>query len=90
MILSRRFVMTGRVQEVGFRIFAGDAARREGLAGHVRNLADGRVEAVATGNSDALLRFERSMHTGPPLSRVDDVAVEELATDLSTHGFRVR
>ena len=90
MILSRRFVLTGRVQQVGFRVFAEDTGQRERLDGHVRNLEDGRVEVVATGEAEALTRFERCMRTGPPLARVDDVVVEETVPDLSVHGFRIR
>jgi acylphosphatase len=46
MLVGRRFVVAGRVQGVGFRYYTRDAARREGLAGTVRNLDDGRVEIV--------------------------------------------
>ena len=64
------------VQGVGFRFFTEDAARREGLGGFVRNLADGQVEAVVEGDVEAVVRFERAIRQGPPLARVDGVAVE--------------
>ena len=51
MRVARRFLVSGRVQGVGFRFFAADAARREGLSGSVRNLDDGRVEVAAEGRS---------------------------------------
>lgn len=89
MIVSRRFVFAGQVQGVGFRVFTADAARRERLSGHVRNLEDGRVEVVATGEAEALTRFERSLRTGPPLARVDDVAVNDLLP-VSAVGFSIR
>jgi acylphosphatase len=76
---ARRIVVTGRVQGVGFRFFALDAARREGLVGWVRNLADGSVEAEAEGDADSLDRFEMAMRRGPPRSRVEDVIVESIA-----------
>ena len=46
MTTGRRYLVSGKVQGVGFRFFTEDAARREGLTGFVRNLDDGRVEAV--------------------------------------------
>ena len=49
MRIARRFVISGRVQGVGFRWFARDAAMREGVAGWVANLPDGRVEAFVEG-----------------------------------------
>ena len=78
MVVARRYLVTGRVQGVGFRIFAEEVARREGVRGFVRNLSDGRVEAVAEAEREALERFERSLYQGPPTSRVDHVTAEEL------------
>jgi acylphosphatase len=70
--ISRRYVVHGRVQGVGFR----DAVYRcawqlGGVKGHVRNLRDGSVEVCVTAPPDkveALLKFIRK---GPPLARVD-------------------
>lgn len=76
MRVARRFLMSGRVQGVGFRFFAQDAARREGLSGGVRNLDDGTVEAVAEGESGSLERFEAALRRGPSRSRVEQVRVE--------------
>ena len=72
-VRARLFVQ-GRVQGVGFRWSTVEAARRIGrLTGWVRNLDDGRVEAVVEGpkeNVEALLSWARQ---GPPSSRVDKV-----------------
>ena len=76
MLVARRLIVTGRVQGVGFRYFARDAARREGLAGTVRNLDDGRVEIVVEGDEEAVTRFERAIRQGPASARVDDVMVD--------------
>ena len=75
---ARRYVITGRVQGVGYRLFVRDAGRREGLFGHVRNLPDGRVEVEAEGADDALGRFEAALWRGPALARVDDVVIDDL------------
>lgn len=85
MRVARRFMICGRVQGVGFRFFVREAAAREGVAGWVRNLPDGRVEAFVEGDADAVSRVERAIHQGPRGARVDAVAVEiEEATGRQT------
>ncbi len=63
---SRRFVISGRVQGVGFRYFAQRAAREIGLSGWTRNMDDGTVEVEATGSIDQLSEFEARLRKGPP------------------------
>ncbi|MGE5242764.1 MAG: acylphosphatase [Betaproteobacteria bacterium] len=87
---ARRFVIGGRVQGVGFRFFAEDAARRENLHGWVRNRPDGRVEIAVEGDVEALLRFEGAVRHGPPAARVDEVEVEHSAPTGRDTGFRIR
>jgi acylphosphatase len=77
MRLTRRFLVSGRVQGVGFRYFTQAAAARAGVAGWVRNLPDGRVEAAAEGEAAAIEAFEHQLRQGPPGSRVDRVDVDE-------------
>src|SRR5439155_8803220 len=90
MRLARRYLVSGRVQGVGFRFFAEAAALREGLHGWVRNLPDGRVEISAEGDAEALERFERHVRHGPPGARVERVDVDdELPTGRAT-GFEIR
>jgi acylphosphatase len=84
MKIARRFVVSGRVQGVGFRWFTQDAARREGAMGWVRNLPDGRVEAVIEGESEAITRVERAIRTGPRGARVETVDVD----DQEVGGYR--
>lgn len=90
MRLTRRFVVTGRVQGVGFRWFVADCARREGLSGHVRNLADGRVEAVADGDLESLTRLEAALWRGPSHARVHDVITDDVAPLGLADGFTIR
>ena len=77
MRVARRFVVSGRVQGVGFRYFTQDTARREGVTGWVRNLPDGGVEALVEGEAEAVRRVERALRTGPRGARVDLVYVDE-------------
>jgi acylphosphatase len=89
MRVARRYVVSGRVQGVGFRYFTQDTARREGLAGVVRNLPDGRVEAVAEGDSEALGRFEVALRRGPARARVDSVDIDSIPPSATHSGFHV-
>jgi acylphosphatase len=89
MIVARKYVVTGRVQGVGFRYFAQDAAVREGVSGYVRNRPDGSVEAHVEGDLEAVTRVERALAQGPPGSRVDDLAVEPAAPTGRVSGFRI-
>jgi acylphosphatase len=76
MLVARRFVVSGRVQGVGFRYFAQDMALREGATGWIRNLPDGRVEALVEGDAEAVTRFERALRSGPRGARVETVTVD--------------
>ena len=90
MLVSRRFVVSGRVQGVGFRFFAQEAALIEGLSGWVRNLDDGRVEAHVEGDQEAVERFERKIRRGPAAARVTDVNIEDGVPSGRGDGFRVK
>ena len=79
----------GRVQGVGFRYFTQDTARREGLTGVVRNLPDGRVEAVAQGDLESLERFEAALRRGPSRARVDSIDIDSIPPAVADSGFRV-
>ncbi len=89
-LIARRYLVRGLVQGVGFRFFTEAAASREGLCGYVRNLADGQVEALVEGYEEAVARFERLIHRGPPLARVDGVTKEGLPPTGRFAGFAIR
>ena len=89
MRVGKRFVVAGRVQGVGFRYFTLDTARREGLHGTVQNLEDGRVEILASGEAEAMTRFEMAIRRGPTGARVDDVLVEPGPPGAATPQFRI-
>ncbi|MBS10354.1 MAG: acylphosphatase [Gemmatimonadetes bacterium] len=76
-VVRRRFVVTGRVQCVGFRYFVQARASEGGLSGWVRNLPDGRVELEAQGAPEKVDQLEIALNAGPQLSRVDNVTAVE-------------
>jgi acylphosphatase len=71
--MTRRFLVRGRVQGVGYRNFARSEAARLGVTGFAANLADGSVEVVAEGNDAALDEFEQALRRGPCFAEVIDV-----------------
>jgi len=84
-------LVSGRVQGVFFRDGARRKARDLNLKGWVRNLPDGRVEALFEGDPAAVEEMLRWCAEGPPDARVEDVAVErDPATDKPLSGFEVR
>jgi acylphosphatase len=75
---SLRFLVAGRVQGVFFRASTARRALELGLTGHARNLADGRVEVIASGDPVSLAALRAWLHEGPPAARVDSVEHSEM------------
>jgi acylphosphatase len=90
MRLGRHYLVTGRVQGVGFRYFTWTEAVREGLHGWVRNVAEGAVEISAEGDRDALDRFERAVRRGPASARIEQIEVTDIGAGGRDTGFEVR
>jgi acylphosphatase len=84
-----RFIVSGRVQGVFFRASTRIEALRLGVSGHAKNLDDGRVEVVASGNAEALDSLERWLRVGPPSARVDCVD-RRIVPDQRIDGFATR
>ncbi len=70
---AQRFLVSGRVQGVGFRVATQTQAQSLGLVGWVRNLPDGRVETLACGSAQQLAAFASWLEHGPRLARVDEL-----------------
>ncbi len=86
---TRRYLVTGRVQGVGFRWFVEREARALGLGGWVRNRADGSVEVLAAGSNQQLNALYGKLKEGPRASRVDNVEVDEAAPLKDSGTFRI-
>lgn len=88
---TRQFLVSGRVQGVGFRAAARDRANELDLAGWVANLDDGRVEVRATGDAATLDALRDWLADGPPAARVEDVGQQPLDfDDQAPRPFAVR
>jgi acylphosphatase len=81
---ARRYIVSGRVQGVGFRYFVRQQAQALGLVGWVRNLPDGRVEAFIEGSPAQLSEIETLLGAGPSMSRVETVESSEAAPSMAT------
>ena len=90
MRISRRYVISGRVQGVGFRYFTQAVAAEEDISGWVCNTPDGRVEIDAEGEADAIARFEQRISRGPAGARVEHVETTEGASAARSPGFHIR
>lgn len=87
--VRRRLLISGRVQGVYFRDSTCVQAIAQNVNGWVRNLPDGRVEAVLEGENAAIERIIDWCHSGPPNSRV--VGVEIIEEPVSGEsGFMIR
>ena len=81
--------ITGRVQGVGFRFAAVDAARHLGVTGWVSNTRDGAVELVAEADEHRLRRLVTWCHAGPPGALVSGVEETWLPATGEFDGFRI-
>lgn len=86
---ARRFVVRGRVQGVGFRWFVEREAHILGIAGWVRNNADGSVEVLAMGSLEQLAGLRSRLRAGPRAARVDDVGETETKPVAGLTNFRI-
>lgn len=82
--------ISGRVQGVSFRYFTYHEALKHGLRGWVRNMPDGRVEALFEGKRSGVEQVLEWCRVGPPAASVDDVRVEWEEPSGSLDGFSVR
>jgi acylphosphatase len=76
---ARQFLISGRVQGVGFRAFVRKRAQALGLCGYAKNLASGDVEVLAVGAPEAIDTLRAFLHQGPPWAEVRRVEEREAA-----------
>src|SRR5688500_2549210 len=89
-VVRRRVIAHGRVHGVFFRDSTRREAERLGVAGWVRNLDDGTVEAVFEGDPGSVAAMVDLCRAGPEKARVDRLDVDEAEAPEGLRGFRVR
>ncbi len=85
--IAKHVFVSGKVQNVWFRAWTEQQARTIGLDGWVRNLKDGRVEAVISGEAIEVREMLRRFHVGPPAARVEKVEEADWSEPVAK-GFR--
>ena len=81
---ATRWLITGRVQGVGFRWFVMRNAEELGLAGWAKNLPDGTVEVLGIGVPEALSRLESALNEGPRFAHVENVEKSDCPHEVGT------
>ena len=84
-----RYIISGRVQGVGFRWFVKENATSLGITGTVKNLYDGRVEVFAQSDINTLFKFKNLLQKGPSMSRVETVTESEEDLNHKIIDFKV-
>ncbi len=87
--MATRFLVTGRVQGVGYRYFAMREAQALGIDGYVRNLPDGSVEVVAAGSAEVLRALADRLLQGPAFAQVESLERSDVPSPKGT-GFSIR
>ena len=88
--ITKHYLISGRVQGVGFRAFTLRTAQQLGVRGWVRNLPDGRVEALGQASEEVLNLFTTQLKLGPAHGQVDSLIVTDRPTERRCEGFSIR
>ncbi|AQR72926.1 acylphosphatase [Sphingomonas sp. LM7] len=89
-MVTQRILVSGRVQGVGFRDWVVRTAQRSGLTGWVRNVKDGRVEILVSGEDETVAKLVEGCHEGSPLARVEHVEAFSAEGEKQAKGFTKR
>lgn len=85
--VAKKYVITGRVQGVGFRYFAERWAAQLGIYGYVKNLWDGNVEVYAIGDPVSLEELKRQLAEGPRSAHVASISESDEPLDKHYNHF---
>ena len=88
-LISRRFIVTGKVQGVFFRASTKETALSLGLRGYAKNLPDGQVEVMLQGKGEHVQTLVDWLHTGPKLARVDSIIEVDAGKFKNFTDFRI-
>jgi len=83
-------IVKGKVQGVFFRAYTEEEARRQGLVGWVRNVANGDVEAMICGSAVNIESMIKWLHTGSPMANVKEVFVTGVESPEQFESFEIR
>ncbi|GAX88258.1 acylphosphatase [Lebetimonas natsushimae] len=88
--MTYKFLVSGKVQGVWYRRFVSENAKKRGFKGYVKNLPDGKVEAVTNiENENRLKEFIEILKEGSPYSFVENIEYEQIP-DIKFNDFEIR
>ncbi len=89
--MKRYFIIfKGRVQGVGFRYFAAQAAKGLNMTGHVRNLSNGNVEVEIQGRTQDFDAFLQRLLKGNGFIKIEDYSLKEIPSSSTEKGFNIK
>jgi acylphosphatase len=88
-IVRQHFLISGKVQGVGFRYHSQQQALTLGITGWVKNLASGQVEIIAEADTDTLGEFKRRLEKGPSYAQVTDIRVKTVSATAEFLTFTI-
>lgn len=88
-MIELQATVTGKVQEVMYRVYVQEAATNLGLVGYVKNMTDGSVFVLAQGLPDTLKEFVEYLNEGSSLSSVDSVGIDWRSVSVPYEEFSV-
>ena len=83
-------IVKGRVQGVGYRVYTMESARRHGVVGWVKNLADRSVEVYAQGDDLSLTELLTDLYKGPINGHVEDIDITWSRVEIEATNFEIR
>ncbi len=88
-MLTQHLLIKGRVQGVSFRFFTKSRAEKYKISGWVRNLSDGRVEALVQGELENLSKLMKDLDKGPLLAKVETITAQKIDLQESLSQFSI-
>jgi acylphosphatase len=89
-MITKRYIIKGRVQGVGFRYFVYRKALQLSVKGYVKNLPNGDVEIEAEASERNIEEFEKYLWKGPVLSNVVEIKITEIPTTSYYLSFDIK
>ena len=87
--ISRRFIVSGKVQGVFFRASTKKVADKLGLKGYAKNLQSGQVEVLVQGDADAIEELKVWLSHGPEYSDVESVLEVDSSINKTLYNFGI-
>lgn len=88
-MITKQFIIKGKVQGVAYRYFIKQSAGKLGIKGTVENLIDSTVKVIAQAEEGPLALFEAYLYKGSPHSNVEEIEIAKLENESIYQGFRI-